>query len=657
MNLHEDQRPRANFAGLASRVQQAEMKLILDGRWPPLKPLPVFKYESDEYRASIEFDKLRGEWVGRKISLQSNKVQELRGLLAPITLVLPQGQAEVIAKFASPEHLEHELEKDTTRRFQAFLDWREKYENGALYSGLRDFLTKSQQAEIDEIIRLTLTARQLQCSPKNISYVFDALLKAGGKLATLIEIARRNTNGQGAAGVPAQTEGNSVAREPEHVAIVESFIPATLESFSEELIRNVLPEQGLAPSLEPIMHTASQSSEILAPEILDVDLPAFVEDLKKNVQRPTPFSDFGSRVRRPIVDTSPGRKENSPSRKYVLEISGFQVAAFAIGLVIVVLVLTVELTGGRGPLGKRLWDTPKSTPTADVTPPAVLNQPGATVPPSSTQQAANTILDSDNSSGANKLNDAVPSEAKSSGSSWNSYAAKEAAPVDSDSSAKREPKPSGDSETGSTRNDSAGLIVPSIANPKPAHSPRALGSKRGAQSSPAPRKLTRAMGAVHHTSSRSAILVTVPARGGKPFRVNFPEVPIAASSLIAMTSELSVVVSPQPRLAADHKPARLQAGELVYFVWPRYSLAGDRFGSAETVKVRINIGQFGQVLNVKLVSGSTSLLPATMSAIRQWRYKPTLLNKRPVPAQQEVTIEFRPPQYLSQVRSLHPSQK
>jgi len=101
----------------------------------------------------------------------------------------------------------------------------------------------------------------------------------------------------------------------------------------------------------------------------------------------------------------------------------------------------------------------------------------------------------------------------------------------------------------------------------------------------------------------------------------------------------------------------LQAGELVYFVWPRYSRAGDRYGSAETVRVRINIGQLGQVLDVKLVSGSISLLPATMSAIRQLRYKPTLLNKRPVQVQQEVTIEFRPPQYLSQVRTLHPSQK
>jgi hypothetical protein len=61
------------------------------------------------------------------------------------------------------------------------------------------------------------------------------------------------------------------------------------------------------------------------------------------------------------------------------------------------------------------------------------------------------------------------------------------------------------------------------------------------------------------------------------------------------------------------------------------------------------------VLDVKHVSGSISLLPAAMSAIRQWRYNPTFLNGTPVQAQQDVTIEFRPPQHLPRVPTRHPS--
>ena len=82
--------PKPKVARLTSPEQQAEMRVVLCGRWPPLKPLPVFKCEADEYRASIEFDKLRGEWVCRKTSLTSNKVQEMRGGLADIAIELPE---------------------------------------------------------------------------------------------------------------------------------------------------------------------------------------------------------------------------------------------------------------------------------------------------------------------------------------------------------------------------------------------------------------------------------------------------------------------------------------------------------------------------------------------------------------------------------------
>lgn len=197
MKLNEHERARPNLAGLTSPVQLAEMRLILAGMWPPLKPLPVFKYEADDYRASIDFDKMRGEWVCHKTCLPSNKVQELRGGLTEIIMALPHGQAEVFAKCAATEQLEQELEKDTSRRLQAILEWRENYENGALYSGLQDYLSKSQRDEIDDSIRLTLTARQLQFNPKNVAYVFDALSKAGGKLAALIEIAQRNKTEHG----------------------------------------------------------------------------------------------------------------------------------------------------------------------------------------------------------------------------------------------------------------------------------------------------------------------------------------------------------------------------------------------------------------------------------------------------------------------------
>src|SRR6184192_3199812 len=76
-------------------------------------------------------------------------------------------------------------------------NWRKNYENGARYFELRDYLSESQRTEIDDSLRLSLTARQLQFNSKNVAYVFDALSTAGGRFAALIEFAKRNKARQG----------------------------------------------------------------------------------------------------------------------------------------------------------------------------------------------------------------------------------------------------------------------------------------------------------------------------------------------------------------------------------------------------------------------------------------------------------------------------
>jgi TonB family protein len=773
LNKHEQAKP--NTAGLTSQAQQAEMKLILAGTWPPLKPLPVFKYETDEYRATIHFDKTRGEWVCRKTSFPSNKVQELRGGLTEITTALPHGQEEVFTEAVAAEQQEQELEKDANRRLQAIVEWRENYHNGALYSELQDYLSERQQDEIYDSIRLSLTARQLQFNPMNVAFVFDALLNAGGRLATLIEIAQRNKAEQEA---DAQAQPEAAALEAERQvpveaiyptrdrrlqtrttpasrayvelgdtnsgivlnisetgmavaaadllvvgdylprirfqlpgsrqsieisaqivwqaeskkdagirfidltadarnqisnwiasekpapefegltpALVERLIPATLESFPEEP-GSVLLEQDQHSSPELIAHTASQASEIVTPEILDASPPSFAEDLQEKVHRHTPVAGFEPQVRTGKVESSADRIEDSPSRLYVLEISGFQVAAVA--FLFAVISLTVGLTVGRGPFGKRLRDAQKSIRAVDATSPALPIRPGETTSRTSTPPAANTF-------NTPAVNPPAP-ETEESRSESPSAQSLNARPTDSatrvgpigSSSAitTRSLTDSDYAEASPERNGSAGLIVRNAsprANSKPARSPKAVGPRSGAPRNPAPRRVTPATAAALHPSPPSAILVTGPGDGSKPFRLILPEKPIAASSSFAMTSQLSVLVAPEPGPVVTHKPARLQAGELVSFVWPRYPRPGDRYGSSETVKVRTTIGKLGQVLDIKLVSGSISLLPAAMSAIRQWRYKPTFLNKRPVQAQQDVTIEFRPPQYLSRAPTQHPS--
>jgi outer membrane biosynthesis protein TonB len=123
-------------------------------------------------------------------------------------------------------------------------------------------------------------------------------------------------------------------------------------------------------------------------------------------------------------------------------------------------------------------------------------------------------------------------------------------------------------------------------------------------------------------------------------KVIFPQKQIAFSPSLAITTQLSVVVPPESGPVAA-QPSRLQAGKLVSYVLPRNPRPEDRYGAEETVKVRATIGQQGLVTEIRPVSGPIFLLSSTMSAVRLWRYKPTLLNGTPIETHQDVTIIFK----------------
>jgi PilZ domain/Gram-negative bacterial TonB protein C-terminal len=768
--------PRPNIAGLTSPVQQAEMTVLLAGRWPPLKPLPVFKYETDEYRASIEFDKARGEWVCRKTLLPSNQVRELRGGLTEITMALPHGHAAIFSECGAVEQQEQELEKDASRRLQAIVEWKQNYENGALYSGLQDYLSKSQREEIADSIRLTLTARQLQFNPKNVADVFDALLKSGGKLATLLEAAQRK-KAEHPAEIPTKAEaevpnaqchlpleaihptrerrlqpratpasvryvalddinGGTVLNLSEtgmavgaadplvvadylphilfrlpnleqrikvsaHVvwlavskrqvgirfvdlsaetrnqianwiasenpspgfeslapAPVESLLPAIPESVPEERMGSAVTgqDQPSAPKLDA--PETSRAFEHVTPEMQDASPPQFLADLPIELRRDAPGLGARPPMRGRKAEPPANRIENSASRPFVLELSRLHVAA-AIFL-IAVISLAVWLTAGRGPLGSRLGDTQQPSSATDNASQALLDQLRERTSRTSAPQASGTSVtpamnppasataESQSETPVTQARNAEPDDPAASVAliAPSSPGTTPSIPDSGYPEASPEPRNS---------TDRIARNAPAPANTQPAHSPGVVAPRSGLTAIPAPRRVTPATIRAPQLSSSPAILFTGPGDGSKPFRLTLPERPIAASSTFAITSQLSVLVPPERGRVAPGEPARLQAGELVSFVWPRYSKPKDRHPRPETVKVRTTIGELGQVLDVKRVSGSLSLLPAAISAIRLWRYKPTFVNQTPVQAQQDVTIEFRPLQHLPQTPTRYPA--
>jgi len=61
------------------------------------------------------------------------------------------------------------------------------------------------------------------------------------------------------------------------------------------------------------------------------------------------------------------------------------------------------------------------------------------------------------------------------------------------------------------------------------------------------------------------------------------------------------------------------------------------------VELAATISKTGDITSVKVVKGDPQLTRAATDAVRQWKYKPYLLNGEPVEITTEVTISFKLP--------------
>jgi protein TonB len=81
-------------------------------------------------------------------------------------------------------------------------------------------------------------------------------------------------------------------------------------------------------------------------------------------------------------------------------------------------------------------------------------------------------------------------------------------------------------------------------------------------------------------------------------------------------------------------------GLLIQRIEPTYpTLARSARVQGEVVLSAV-ISTNGQIENLQLVSGHPMLVPAAIAAVRQWRYKPYLLNGQPVEVETTITVIF-----------------
>ncbi len=84
----------------------------------------------------------------------------------------------------------------------------------------------------------------------------------------------------------------------------------------------------------------------------------------------------------------------------------------------------------------------------------------------------------------------------------------------------------------------------------------------------------------------------------------------------------------------------VQRANLIRQVRPVYPQLARQARIQGTVKLTAIIAKDGTIQKLEVLAGHPLLIPAALSAVKQWRYRPTLLNGQPVEVVTQVDVNF-----------------
>jgi protein TonB len=105
----------------------------------------------------------------------------------------------------------------------------------------------------------------------------------------------------------------------------------------------------------------------------------------------------------------------------------------------------------------------------------------------------------------------------------------------------------------------------------------------------------------------------------------------------------TVEVAPPPAPPAPTHPLKIShwaEGNIIYRVQPAYPSLARQARIQGSVELRATISKAGTIENLVVVSGHPMLVKSAIEAVRQWRYRPYLLNREPIEVETEVTVNF-----------------
>lgn len=193
------------------------------------------------------------------------------------------------------------------------------------------------------------------------------------------------------------------------------------------------------------------------------------------------------------------------------------------------------------------------------------------------------------------------------------------------------------------------------ATKTPVETSPAIDSSNDEEESSAPTKEPSAASTKSTNSAKSTEAAPAPLmvkRGAAPAIHKAPATPDApAPSLIGIAAPAS---APPPDLGSGNTVPRpvlqtlnisqgVSQGLLIKKVQPIYPQNALAMHTEGSVELLATISRSGNISSVKVLAGPPLLTRAATDAVKQWKYKPYLLNGEPVEIQTQVTINFKLP--------------
>lgn len=92
--------------------------------------------------------------------------------------------------------------------------------------------------------------------------------------------------------------------------------------------------------------------------------------------------------------------------------------------------------------------------------------------------------------------------------------------------------------------------------------------------------------------------------------------------------------------ATQHVSSGVMQGMLINKVVPVYPAVAQAIRASGTVILQATISRTGAIENLRVIEGPPLLRQAAVDAVKQWRYRPYMLNGQPVEVETTVNVQF-----------------